>query len=97
MEYTFIAPEPLPDGYVFDLVITLPASEGYLLAGLTAPIDHIPFVGPGNALEFWFTDLEVVRIVDGRSVTIRLPQSDAEILAYLIENQAEIGFIPDSG
>lgn len=97
VEYTFTAPETLPDGYTFDLLVTLPASEGYRLSGLPASIDHIQFSGPDSNLTFWFTDLEVVRIVEGTSVTIRLPKMDADNLAYLIENQARLGFIPDAG
>lgn len=97
VEYTFTAPEALPDGYTFDLLVTLPASEGYRLSGLPASIDHIQFSGPDSNLTFWFTDLEVVRIVEGTSVTIRLPKMDADNLAYLIENQARLGFVPDAG
>ncbi len=97
VEYTFTAPEALPDGYVFDLVISLPASEGYLLSGLPASIDHIQFTGPDNRLTFWFTDLELVSVEAGTSVTIRLTQSDADILDYLIENHADVSFIPDAG
>lgn len=97
VEYTFTAPEVLPDGYTFDLLVTLPASQGYRLSGLPASIDHIQFSGPDSNLTFWFKDLEVVRIVEGTSVTIRLPKMDADNLAYLIENQARLGFVPDAG
>lgn len=97
VEYTFIAPETLPDNYVFDLIVTLPAAQGYLLSDLPAAIDHIEFTGPDNRLTFWFKNLVVLSIVDGTTVTIRLPRTDATILDYLIHQDASLTFIPDAG
>jgi len=96
-EYTFTAPEPLPDGYVFDLIVELPAARGYLLTGLRASINNIEFTGPDNRLNFWFKNLEVVSIVEGTTVTIRLPAGDAANLDYLINQGAELTFLPDAG
>lgn len=95
VEFTFTAPQELPEDYQFDLVIGVPASLGYTLTNLPASIDHIDFTGPEGMLNFWFEDIEVVSIVDGVNVTVRMPRADAENLEYLFNLEAQIQFIPD--
>jgi flagella basal body P-ring formation protein FlgA len=94
-EYTFTAPEALPDDYKFDLIIALPVSKGYLLTGLRYSIDGIAYTQRDDLIQFWFKDLEVVSIEDGTEVTIRLPEGDAINLDYLIELRASMTFVPD--
>ncbi|MFN8528402.1 MAG: hypothetical protein U0670_07310 [Anaerolineae bacterium] len=94
VEYTFTAPETLPEDYVFQLIVNFPASQGYLLTDLPASIDHVPYTQSGDDMHFWFKDLEVVSIVDGTTVTIRVPQADAANLDYLIGLHATLTFVP---
>jgi flagella basal body P-ring formation protein FlgA len=95
VEYTFTSPEPLPDDYQFDLIVGLPASKGYLLTGLPASIDHIPYTQRDDLMQFWFKNLEMVSIENGTQVTIRLPRGDAANLDYLINLRASMSFVPD--
>ena len=95
VEYHFTAPEPLPDGYLFDLVAEFPAAESYRLSD--APnLDTVQFTERDTTMNFWFTDLDVVSITDGTSVVIRLPETDAANLDYLLAQGAELTFIPQT-
>ncbi|MFN8379605.1 MAG: SAF domain-containing protein [Anaerolineae bacterium] len=96
VEYTFIASEALPEDYRFDLIVSLPVDRGYQLMELPAPIDVVQFTMNGNTLQFWFTDLDVVSIVRGTAVTIRLAKSDAENLDFLIDLGARLTFQPNA-
>ena len=95
VEYHFTAPEPLPDGYLFDLIAEFPAAESYRLSD--APnLDTVQFTERDTTMNFWFTDLDVVSITDGTSVVIRLPETDAANLDYLLAQGAELTFIPQT-
>lgn len=95
VEYHFTAPEPLPDGYLFDLIAEFPAAESYRLSD--APnLDAVQFTERDTTMNFWFTDLDVVSITDGTSVVIRLPGTDAANLDYLLAQGAELTFIPQT-
>ena len=96
VDYTFIAPEALPENYVFDLLVNIPAPQGYILTHLPVSIDHVPVTFNGDTLRFWFKEIEVLRITRGTAVTIRLPHGDAANLDYLIDQGMELTFIPDT-
>jgi hypothetical protein len=95
IEYLLTAPEVLPQDYLFDLIVNVPAEQGYLLTGLPASIDHLTFTSNGDTLHFWFKDLKRVSIADGTAVTIRLPRDDAANLDYLLGLDMELTFVPD--
>ncbi len=95
VEYVFTSPEALPEDYQFDLIVGLPVSEGYLLTDLPASIDAIPYTEDNGSMQFWFKNLEVVTIENNTEVTIRLSNSDAENLDYLINLGASLSFRPD--
>lgn len=97
IEFTFTAPEVLPDGFVFDLIVNLPANKGYLLTGLPASIDAIPFTANADGLHFWFKNLDLVNVTHVTEVTIRLPKGDATNLEYLIGlSDTTLTLIPDA-
>lgn len=95
VEYSFTAPEPLPDDYLFDLIVGIPAAKGYLLTNLPAPIDAIPYTERDGLMQFWFKAIELVRVEDGTEVTLRLPEGYALNLDYLINLDASLTFVPD--
>jgi len=95
VDYTFTAPEVLPDDYKFDLIVELTVSKGYLLTGLPAVIDNIPYTQRDTIMNFWFKNLELVSVENGTTVTIRLPQADADNLDYLLHLPTSLSFVPD--
>lgn len=97
VEFVFTSPEPLPADYTFDLIVNIPAAQGYLLADLPVSIDHIPFTANGETIRFWFKDIEVLSIVRARMVTIQMPAGDAANLDYLIELGLDLSFVPNEG
>ncbi|MCU0466367.1 MAG: hypothetical protein MUF38_17585, partial [Anaerolineae bacterium] len=95
VEFVFTSPEPLPEGYEFDLIVNVPASQSYLLTELPVSIDHIPFTFNGNTLRFWFKDIEVLSIERTRTVTVQMPRGDAANLEHLMGLGMDLSFIPD--
>lgn len=97
-EVVITAPQALPQDFMFDLMVNVPASKGYLLTDLPATIDAIAFTTNGDTLYFRFKNLEVVSVKNGTAVTIRLPRADAANLDYLIGLQAAtLSFVPAEG
>lgn len=98
IEYVLTSHEPLPENYVFDLIVNVPAAQGYLLTALPTSIDAIPFTSNGDTLHFWFKNIEVVSITNnGRTITMRMPEADAANLDFLIKRNMELTFVPDAG
>lgn len=95
VDYTFTAPEEIPDNYKFDLIVELNVDKGYLLTGLPAVIDGIPYTQRDTIMNFWFKNIVLVSIENGTTVTIRLPQSDADNLDYLLNLPTNLVFVPD--
>ncbi len=95
VDYTFTAPEEIPDNYKFDLIVELDVAKGYLLTGLPAVIDGVPYTQRAEIMNFWFKNIELVSIENGTTVTIRLPQADADNLDYLLQLPISLSFIPD--
>lgn len=95
VEYSFTAPEALPDGYRFDLIAEFLVDQSYLLSD--APnLDLVMFTQRDTIMNFWFTDLDVVSITDGTEVVIRLPEANASALDFLLAQGADLSFIPQS-
>lgn len=81
--------------FVFDLIVNVPASKGYLLTDLPAEIEATPFTTDGDTLYFRFKNLEVVSMTDNIAVTLRLPGRDAANLDYLTGLQdVTLSFVP---
>lgn len=96
VEFTFTAPEPLPEDYRFDLIAEVNVAEGYRLQAAPYTLDETQYTQRDTIMNFWYTDLEVIRIVDETNVTIRLPQSDAANLEFLMAQGVKLTFIPDA-
>lgn len=97
VEYTFTSPEALPDDYVFDLIMSFPVSEGYNLTGEPARfLEHVGYTERSGTMNFWFTDIDVISITDETEVVIRLPETQAAALDFLISRGAAFGFNPDA-
>ena len=94
-EFAFIAPEALPEDYDFDLMVNVPSNRGDILVGLPYALGPVRATTDGDVLRLWFTDLDVVSVVRGTAVTIRLSTSDAANLDALIDQGMELTFIPD--
>lgn len=95
VEYTFTAPEVLPEDYQFDLIIGLSVSEGYKLVDLPYSIEETQYTQSGDSMQFWFKNIEQIG-VDGLEVTVRIPEADAANLAALFEIGATMNFNPDA-
>jgi len=94
INYTFTAPEALPDNYKFDLIVGLPDSKGYQLVGAPYALDSIQYTQSEKRMQFWFTKLDVFSITEGTTVVIHLPASNAALLDFLLKKGATLEFVP---
>jgi|GEM_PF-4171508 len=96
VDYTFTSPEPLPDDYRFDLIVRVPETEGYRLVDAPYSLDNIQYSQRDTMMQFWLTDIEMVSIVDETTVTIRLPETFAANLDFLMSQDFGLTFQPDA-
>ncbi len=96
VEYTFISPEPLPDDYQFDLIVEVEESQGYRLMDSPYTLDETQYTQRDTLMNFWYTDIEMVSISDETTVTIRVRQSDAANIDFLLGLGAGLTFNPDA-
>lgn len=97
VNYSFTSPEPLPDGYQFDLILGLQETQGYLLADAPAGLDNIQYTNQDGLMQFWFTNIHMVSITNGTEVVISLTEADATTLDFLLTQEGiTFTFNPDA-
>lgn len=95
VEYHVTAPEPLPDNYRFDLIARFPVSKSYRLSEATN-LDAVQYTQQDTTMNFWFTDLDVISVINGTDAAIWLPETDAAALDYPLTHGAHLSFVPDA-